>query len=164
MVTINIATLGDGVHSVSLAPEAEELELDPDRFRDVRVEATLNIYEGRILVRLDVSSTVTLECDRTLRLFEQHLNGEHVLLFVANASGEKDEDPVEDLRLIDPWEREIDVTDAVRDTLLLSVPARCVAPGAEEIEIPMKFGDSDVDYDPRWAELAKLRAGQTGDE
>lgn len=162
MVTINVAALGEGVHSVTLTPEAEELELDPAGFRDVRVEAVLNIYEGRILARLGISSTARLECDRTLQLFDQRLEGSYVLLFAPNVSAEvKDGEKVDDLRPLDPWQREIDVTDAVRDTILLSVPVRCVAPGAEDLEIPTRFGASESDVDPRWAELARLRADRS---
>ncbi len=164
MVTINIATLREGTHDVVLEPEARDLDLDPDRFEDVRVDARLNLFDGRIVVSLRVSSTATLECDRTLQLFKKELSGSYSMLFAPSNEPEREEDQFEDVRPLDPWDREIDVTEAIRDTLLLSIPARCIAPGAEDIEIQTSYGASDRGIDPRWEALARLKTGQSQDE
>ena len=81
MVTINIATLKEGTHDVVLEPDAGDLDLDPDRFEAIRVAAHLNLFNARIVVELKVSSLATLECDRTLQLFQQELKGKYTLLF-----------------------------------------------------------------------------------
>ena len=165
MVTINIATLKEGTHDVVLEPDAGDLDLDPDRFEAIRVAAHLNLFDARIVVELKVSSLATLECDRTLQLFQQELNGKYTLLFAPKDEVEgEDDEGFADVRPLDPWAREIEVTDVVRDTLLLSIPARCIAPGAEDIEIETSYGASEKEIDPRWEALARLRAGQSQKE
>lgn len=164
MVTINIATLPEGMHDVVLEPVAEDLELEADRFEAIRIDARLNYFDGRVLADLEVAATATLECDRTLQLFKKRIKGRYTTLFAPEQDPEREHDAFEDVRVLDPWDREIDLTDVVRDTLLLSIPVRCVAPGAEEMEIQTKYGDAESEIDPRWEALAKLRAGHSREE
>ncbi|HEX7071797.1 MAG TPA: DUF177 domain-containing protein [Rhodothermales bacterium] len=165
MVAINIATLKEGTHDVVLEPEAGDLDLDPERFEDIRVEARLDYFDGRIVVAMRAGATATLECDRTLQLFKQRLSGSYTMLFEpAGEEASDEEEEFQDVRPLDPWDREIDITDAVRDTLVLSIPARCIAPGAEDLEIQTQFGEAENEIDPRWEALAKLRAGQSREE
>ena len=164
MVTINIATLKEGTHEIELEPEAGDLELDADRFERIRVLARLNYFEGRIVVGLDAEAIATLECDRTLQLFKQKIGGKFSLLFAPVAEEEREEEGFGDVRPLEPWDREIDLTDAIRDTLLLGIPSRCVAPGAEDLELQTRYGEADGEIDPRWEVLAKLRSGQVREE
>lgn len=161
MFTIEIGALEAGVHSLSYAPDVESIDLDPEKFRDVKVEARLDVSERRLLVLLDVSATATLECDRTLRIFDQEIGGSYHLLYAPPEFLSEDDEAYDEVRPLDPAEKEIDVTEVVRDTILLAVPARSVAPGAEEEDIQTEFGapdDGGDDIDPRWAELKKLRS------
>lgn len=164
MVTINIATLKEGTHEIVLEPAAEELELDPERFEDIRVDVTLNYFDGRIIASFTAAALATLECDRTLRLFKQLIRGKYSLLFAPVEDPEQVKDTFEDVRPLDPWDREIDLTESIRDTLLLSVPVRCIAPGAEDLEIQTRYGDADKEIDPRWEALAKLQASRSREE
>jgi uncharacterized protein len=67
------------------------------------------------------------------------------------------------VRPLNPSDREIDLTDVVRDTLLLAIPQRRIAPGAEDEPIDQEFGASDDDadeeapVDPRWSALEELK-------
>lgn len=162
MFAIGIEALAPGVHERTFKPEAEALELDPSEFRDVEISARLDVAEGRILVSLTVRAQATLECDRTLRSFDQGIEGTYRILFscAGFASGKKD--GCNEVRILDPNDRILDLTDVTRDTILLAVPARCVAPGAEDIDIPMKFGvpqgTQDSSIDPRWEALIALKS------
>ncbi len=157
MLQITITHLKPGTHALTLRPEAEALGLDPERFTDIAVEVKLERGADRILVRFTASATATLECDRTLVLFQQPVQGAYTVLFASPETvpeGANDED----VRILNPTDQEIDLTNAVRDTLLLAVPTRSVAPGAEQIDIPTRFADTDDDpIDPRWEALKKLR-------
>ena len=82
MLRIDLAPLGEGLHHVALTPEPEAVGLDPERFADLRVAATLDIFNDRVLVTLEAAATATLECDRTLVLFEQPIEGVYRVLFV----------------------------------------------------------------------------------
>ena len=161
MLTIDIASLEPGVHYKELEPEADELDLDSEKFKHLHVLARLDCQDDRILVTLDARATAVLECDRTLKDFEEEIAGEYSLLFAPPDFAGEDDDRYEEVRELLPYDREIDVTDAVRDTLLLAVPQRKVAPGAEEADIQTEFGrdpDEADAIDPRWEALRELRA------
>lgn len=165
MLRIDLAPLDEGVHSVALNPEAEAVGLDPDRFADLRVVATLDLFNNRVLVTLQAWATATLECDRTLALFEQPIEGTYRILLVPPSFTRREDDAFEEVRVLHRADRTIDLTDAVHDTVLLAVPARKVAPGAEDIEIPTAFGtpDAEAAIDPRWAALRSLQTGNDAD-
>ncbi len=159
MFTIDVASLRPGLHEFEFVPEADELGLEASRFTRVQVGARLDVQEGRMLVLLNVVATATLECDRTLQLFDQEIGDTYDLLFVPPDFVEYQEDAFDEVRVLNPAEREIDLTDAVRDTVLLSVPQRCVAPGAEDEIIETQFGAPDDGIDPRWEALRTLKSG-----
>lgn len=162
MFTIDVASLKPGLHQFEFEPGAETLGLDGDRFANIRVGARLDVREGRLLVLLNVRTMATLECDRTLKAFDQEIGDTYALLFVPPEFVEYQEDAFDEVRVLNPADQAIDVTDIVRDTILLAVPQRCVAPGAEEEEIETQFGAPEGGIDPRWEVLRKLKssAGQ----
>lgn len=166
MVTVDIASLSPGIHHVEFAPSAEAAGLDPSTFDDIRVEAELQYHRNRILVRLSAAATAELTCDRTLRPYEQSVEGRYSLLFGPESMVGKEGEEFEEVRPLDPHDNELDLTDVVRDTLLLALPQRRVAPDAPDEPVERQFGapsdderdDASPDpIDPRWDELRKLR-------
>lgn len=159
MFTIEIASLSPGLHEFDFEPEAEAVELDPEKFGDIHIHARLDVRESRILAMLETTATATLECDRTLKLFDQEIGGTNYVLFAPPEFVEQQEDAFDEVRVLQPSDQKIDLTGAVRDTILLSVPLRCVAPGAEDEEIETEFFVPEDEVDPRWAALRKLKSG-----
>lgn len=164
MLGIDITPLKSGLHEVVLTPSAESLGLDPEVFGAVEVHVRLDHEQERTFVSFTARATATLLCDRTAVTFEQPVEGSYAVLFVLP---EQLGDPAEaddDVRPLPPPGTELDITDAVRDTLLLALPTRRVAPGAEDEDLPVTFGaeraeDGSV-IDPRWDALKKLRDSQ----
>lgn len=154
VVTVPLAGLDAGTHVLELTPTAEAADLDPTQFRDLRIEATLDLGDARCWIRFTASATATLLCDRTLVLYDTPVQGEHAVLFARDVE-EVHED--EEVYPFNPaTDRFLNITDPVRDTLLLALPVRRVAPGAEEIELPTTFGaDPDSSTDPRWDALRR---------
>lgn len=166
MVTIDITSFQSGVYDVELDPEAEEADLDPSTFRDIHVEAELHCRRDRILAHLNIEATAQLTCDRTLEPYDEFLEGSYSVLFGPASMAGREGDRFDEVRPLDPTDREIDITDIIRDTVLLSIPQRTVAPGADEEDINMSFGepvDDDVEteeqVDPRWSKLKELKNG-----
>ncbi len=160
MVRINIARLKEGKHDFRLTPSAEAVELKPEEFEHIEVHVQLDYRGEKIFVALEASAVATLECDRTLQLFQQPVSGTYQLLFAPPGFVGKIGEEWEEIRPFTPEEREIDLTDVVRDTLLLALPMRRIAPGAEDMEIPLQFGapsEEEDMVDPRWAALLKLK-------
>ena len=158
MLRIAITPLSSGLHEVSLEPTPEDLDLDGRTFHDIHVDVRLDVQRDRVFAEFRTRALATLICDRTLKPFEQEVTGAYQVLFAPPSIAEADEDEWEDVRPLLPNDTHIDLTLPVRDTLMLSLPARRVAPGAEEDEIPLHFGAlGEDDVDPRWEALRKLR-------
>ena len=155
MVRLDIAGFKTGIRNQSFDLEAEDLELDSEEFKGIRLEAELDRQGDRILVRFEIGGTAHLICDRTSEPFSQEVRGTHFLLFVPHDRVEAMGSEADDVIGYEPSDTTLDLGEAARDTLLLSVPVRRIAPGAEDIEIPTRFGDSE-DIDPRWEALKKL--------
>jgi uncharacterized protein len=159
MLLVEIHALPDGVHSQTLRLEPEALDLDPALFADVVVDLRLDVGGQRVLAQYEVRAVATLECDRTLVEFAQRVAGSHAVLFAPPE--QLPGGPSDDAFLLPADALAIDLTAPVRDTLLLALPAKRIAPGAEDLEIPTAFG-ADLDAegrltDPRWDALRRLR-------
>ena len=166
MVQIDLKALKAGVHEFDWVLKPEDLEVDPGLFGEIELYVRMDYHPSRILVDLHVDSVACLVCDRTLVDFEEPIHGEYSILFSGPELFEGMEEENEDIRLLSSDVEEIDLGDAVRDTLLLSMPQRRIAPGAEEEDIPLQFGvpdSKDADVDPRWEALKALR-DKAGDE
>ena len=162
MLTVDITSLSEGIHHLDLTPSATEVDLDPTSFGEIQVGVELQYHRDRILVKLTASAVATLTCDRTLEPYDQPVESQYHLLFGPPEMVGQEGDAFEEVRPLRASDQEIDLTDVVRDTLLLALPQRLVAPGAEDQEIDLEFGAPDEeeqsdDIDPRWSELRKLR-------
>lgn len=166
MLSIDTAHLPTGLHEMTLTPSAEDVELDPEVFSDLSVEIRLDHEDERDLIAFTARATATLECDRTLKPFDQTVSGSYAVLFVLPEHLDRftSDDTSDDVRPLPESGDPLDITEPVRDTLLLALPTRRVAPGAEDEELQVQFGaltDSDGDpMDPRWEALKKLRDSQ----
>ncbi|HYE57464.1 MAG TPA: DUF177 domain-containing protein [Rhodothermales bacterium] len=153
MLPVRLTALSPGLHPFDFTPSAADLDLDPEAFRDVHVDGHLDVAATRIVVHLTARAVIRLTCDRTLVEFDQAIEGRHLVVFTTDpnlADGSDD-----DLLLIPPDASVIDLAGPARDTLVLAVPARAVAPGAEDVELPTQFGTEEID--PRWEGLLRLR-------
>ncbi len=160
MIYVDISTLSDGLHEIVLNPTAESLDLDPETFSSIETSVRLDIGDRQILCRIDAKADAVLICDRTLEPFTESVGGEFTVLFTEDP-GEivADDDTIV---LLDPSARSLDITEMVRDTLLLSIPLRKVAPAARDAELQLEFGgpaDDAEAIDPRWEALRKLKTG-----
>lgn len=161
MLTIDITSLPEGIHHLELDPSASEVNLDPSTFEEVHVDVVLQHHRDRILVKLHAQATAELTCDRTLRPYDQPIEGGYNLLFGPPSMVGQEGEEFDEVRPLRSSDREIDLTDVVRDTLLLAIPQRQVAPDAEDEPIEQSFGDAPEDeegpVDSRWSELEKLK-------
>jgi len=125
-------------------------------------------------VKLQAAATAELTCDRTLRRYEQPVEGAYSLLYGPPSMVGQEGEEFEEVRPLSPTDKELDLTDVVRDTLLLALPQRRVAPDAEDEPIERQFGPPDSDaadeeatdtpVDPRWSKLKELRGDGAPEE
>ena len=158
MLRIDIQPLSSGVHELDFTPSPEDIDVDAASFSDIRVYVRLDIGSSRIYVQFTVSATASLICDRTLVDFTQPIEGSYAVIFVPPKDIDAD-DEVDNLFPLEKGAEEIDLTEIIRDTLLLAVPIRKIAPGAEDEDLPTTFGEPDEeDIDPRWKALKGLES------
>jgi uncharacterized protein len=163
MLRIDIRTLEIGSHEFNLEPSPDELGLEPDKMEEIRVDAKLN-YDGKeAVVHIDASAVAHLVCDRTMVPFKQPIRGSYTVLFSPNKI---DEETDGEVRSFSAKDEELDITDIVRDSLLLAIPIRKIAPGAKDADITTSFGPpvEQNDIDPRWQALAALKEKTGGTE
>lgn len=161
MLRVDISSLDEGIHEQTLSPAAGDLELDPEIFDKIALDLRLDVAERRVLASFDVRGVATLRCDRTLAMYQQPVRGDHAVLFVPPEQIPDDSDDDALQPLPDP-EKEINLAAAVRDTLMLSLPLRRVAPEAEQAEITTSYGEQvlldGAPVDDRWEALRELRS------
>ena len=107
------------VYAFALQPELEEMEVlgDPVRFEEIAVSGEFFGAGERVSVRGQVVSTVTSRCAKCLEPVTLELRAEMDALFARQI------DP-EDPDLYSFEGSKADLTDAVRDALLLELPYR----------------------------------------
>jgi uncharacterized protein len=166
MVKLAIQDLKEGVVTTETRePTAEELDLDPDKFSDIELLITLQKSEDRLEVSFDASATARLQGDRTLRWYDEPLNDSFSVTFKPSKEISEADREDEGVREYSPFDKEIDITREVRDTLLLAVPLRQIAPGGEEEELELEYGTTDEEDGrsdiPEWKQkLQQLRGDQ----
>ncbi|MEO0743473.1 MAG: DUF177 domain-containing protein [Bacteroidota bacterium] len=172
MLLIDTAALQPGTHTIDLHPVPADLGLDAQAFSDIAVRAQLDYHDldprsRRLYLRYTVDAVAHLVCDRTLAPFDEPVSGEHTLLFVPPGSPLMADD--EDVRELPDDRAPVDIADAVRETLMLALPMRRVAPEARDQEITTTFGalttPEGAPIDARWEALLGLAdASSTQDE
>lgn len=164
MLQIDLISLDDGLHEQTLSPSPEDLNLDPDEFSDISVDVRLDLSNGRAFASFDIRATAHLVCDRTAVAFSQPVEGNYSILFVPPDQIPDDADE-ENILPLPMDEMGLDLTQPARDTLLLALPVRRVAPEAEDKEIETVFGATlDKDGNPiddRWEALRGLQSDNT---
>lgn len=155
---------GKSTRSAQIA--GRELVLNEDIYLlEAGVEIDFYKTDHFIQTQFNVNALVTLRCDRSLRPFNQEVNGSYQVLFepgeVETSEGEKGA-----VRQIPTDELAIDIEKDVRDTIMLALPARKLHPDYLDSEgSPKEFEtkqygpapEEGEDIDPRWAELKKLK-------
>ena len=142
----------------SCQPDAALLGLDPDLFADLQVELRVDPSGSRVQVGVRAQATASLICDRTLDSFSQPIDGSCSVLFLAAAASDGGEgaDCHDEVRNFGVHDKTVDVTEVVRDTILLAVPVRKVSPAAESIDIQTVFGGPGCGGDERWETLMSI--------
>lgn len=169
MISIDIRSLKEGFQTLEFSPTTEDLQVEYAEgaegkgstlptFRDAYVEVQVTVDGEQFVIRVFARAIAELICDRTLEPFDKAIKGKYTVCFMPQSMMDKDAE--NDAVLPLPRDsNEIDLTDIVRDTLMLAVPVRKIAPGAETMDLPTTFGEaSEEDIDPRWKGLEQLRS------
>lgn len=161
---IQVGGLADGMYRYQLAEEPTLLELD-ERFKSqVVVDATVEKSGSQVFLAAEVSAKASFECDRCLTSFISPLRSSYRMYYVTEGGADSHIDPSE-LLVVPPGFSVIELSDDVRQTILLSVPLKLLCSDQCKGLCPhcganWNLGEctceEEVD-DPRWEQLTKLK-------
>ncbi len=138
---------------------ATDLGLSPEKFSHIQVDLKSEKLDGATRIYLEIAAQVLLECDRSLCEYVSQVGNSHELLLCPLGYSSVEDDLIERIEL-DPRQRVFDLTDVIRDTLLLAIPPRKVAPEAEDLQLQTVYGAPALEVDQRWSTLLAVREGQ----
>jgi uncharacterized protein len=162
---ISLVHLSEGLHRLHFEETLAKLGLDkhPNLHRDVRIEVELEKRSPQYFLKNMVRTEGRFCCDRCLKEFDLNVSEESRVMFSTDAEIVKLNDS-EEIEYLDSNAKEIDITDVIRDTLLLSIPMKllcsedcrglCAGCGVNLNEEPCRCAEPPIDT--RWEALRKL--------
>jgi uncharacterized metal-binding protein YceD (DUF177 family) len=135
MLKVNILNLNEGENNLDYVLSAADFELEKDLFKNnININITLVKSLSQLAVNINFETMIRFVCDRCLDDFDFLCKGNLDLYFKPmparnRAMGEIPED--DNIRFYSVENKYIDITNDVRDFILLSVPMRHVP---EEID------------------------------
>lgn len=168
MILVQIQGMQDGRATFDITVPASDIPDIPTEFHsDVRVVGTVARSGRRFRIDCDVTTMATLVCDRSLEEYDEPMGVALSLSYVIDneAAIRREPDEVDDDGSIPLREdaKVIDMSDEVRQELVVHLPMRRVAPQYRDKEINEIFGDldkaenHDVENDDTWAALRGIQ-------
>ena len=121
-IRININTLKEGSQLLEFSSDTKELGLDENLTNhEIRIRLGLNKTSDQLDIRANVSGKMNLICDRCLESFDKNFESSIELVY---AQRHRREEKIDDdyFRTYDASHRTIDITNDLKETVLLSVP------------------------------------------
>ena len=176
MIRIFIQGIKNGEHEVDMqVPVSEIRDFYPEFFGNIEIKGNLRKFGKRFTLNLSLACKAKLICDLSLKEFEETIEGNLKLSLLADSEMsrklkiEKDEIAETEKNIISEDDKYIDITDEVREELIVRLPMRRVAPEYKEKSLkdiyPQYSSDANEDKkktkkkepDERWAPLKKLK-------
>jgi len=120
---IQIAGLSEGLHNFQFREPVADVGLGEEFDGDVKVDVMLEKSGKQLFVKADVDATGEFACDRCAEPFSLPLHATFQMYYVWNPGDEEILDPSE-VQVIPPGLPVINLTDEVRQTVLLAVPLK----------------------------------------
>jgi uncharacterized protein len=120
-----IEKLREGTNRLQRREELSFRDLDGlERRARVSAELELRCDPRRIDVRGAVEATVDLECHRCAEVFEQEIEGNLQLVVFRGGSPEEGMEDEDEVMVLPPRAKELDLAEPIRESILLELPMR----------------------------------------
>jgi len=162
---IKLAHLEEGTHVFTGKDNAESVGLDKEIFsEDVSTKVTVDKRGVNYYLNIFSSAVGEFCCDRCLKKFTKEIISESKIIYIEDITlvGTKDED---EIRYIRGEEEGIDISEDIRQLILLSIPIKMLCSEKCKGLCPhcgknLNLGDcgckSEI-IDPRWEKLKGLK-------
>ncbi|MDH4069744.1 MAG: DUF177 domain-containing protein [Ignavibacteria bacterium] len=121
MMKIQLGSLSEGVHEYDFKATAEDLDLEDSFPGGASVQVVLEKTGNQIALEGSIRAEGRFLCDRCAGEFSLPLEDSYRMYYVTEGGGFEGIDPSE-LQMIPSASGSVDITDDVRQTLLLAVP------------------------------------------
>jgi uncharacterized protein len=125
-IKINIASLQDGSQQLDIVSDAKEIGLEEALVKDtLNIKLDLTKTTHQLDIRASISGNLDLECDRCLEEYKMPFNSGFEVVFVQKSPREEE---INDdyIRTYYPHMRQVDITNDIRETIVLTVPMKKV--------------------------------------
>lgn len=136
--------------------------------RTILITGSVRRVSHRFYLDISVDTTADLVCDRSLELYTEHVERQINAVYELNADLAQEQRGLDladvDIRGLHPDAQWIDVSEDVRQELMLGLPMKRIAPQYREQSIEQIFPDlasGEIEPDSRWEALQKLRGKQS---
>ncbi len=162
---IKIRGLEEGEHTFNFEESPSEYELEKARFSEQLVsEVRLDVLGKNYYLKVTTGTVYKVECDRCLEEMAIDMSIDTSLVYTEDNTLDP-EHQEDDLRILPANEDTADLTDIVRQNLLVNLPMKnicmeeckglCSQCGANLNIVECKCIDDKID--PRWEALKKLK-------
>lgn len=130
LLEIRIAGLSEGIYEYDFTCQASDFtnpELaEPGFSKEIRTRVVANKTDSEITIDIETKTLAEFNCDICLAPLKKELTGMYRVFFVFGEPGSVSEEQSEGYRVLDRNASVIDLTEDVRETLLLSKPLKVV--------------------------------------
>jgi uncharacterized protein len=125
-IKLNIGSLKEGSQQLELYSDAREIRLD-EKLLKGNLLIVIDLFKAthQLDLKVKISGVMNLVCDRCLDVYEQPFESVFEIVFVQKS--EREEVINDDyIRSYSPYMKTVDITNDIREYVLLSVPMRKV--------------------------------------
>ncbi len=120
---INVSKVAEGTHDYELKAEPAEIRLDEQFHDTVHVAVKLEKSKRQMHLRAQVKTVGRFHCDRCVEEFRLQLGNAYEMFYITEES-ERNLYNADGLQVLSPDVNEIDISEDVRQIVLLSIPQK----------------------------------------
>lgn len=163
MISFKISDLPMGKSSYRRSVDADDLQLVGIPFKEGILVMDIERMVASIKVDFNVTGQAQLVCDRSLDIFDYPIDAAYSVLFRPDQQQDVEDEHLT-IKKLDLNKNKIDVTNEIRETILLEIPIKKLHPryfdeDGNPIPYQVDFGGSETndESDARWDILKHIK-------
>ena len=123
ILKIRISGLSNGIHEYHFTSDPSEIGLEPNFTSPVDVLAVVDKAQHQLYVKTELKTSGTFSCDRCLDEFIQPIDARYNTFYVFDEE-QRGKYPADEVQVLSPDTVSIDLTEDVKEVVILSVPLK----------------------------------------
>jgi len=165
MIKIKVSNLSNGFYEYDFEGKISEIEVSDPFMGNYKTKVGLSKFDSQIILDAKTDIAADLICDRCTKEFHSIITSNYRMIYLFTQKVEHFENDKMDVVYLHPETDKIDLTEDVRDYVLLAVPMKklcsenckglCPKCGLNLNDGPCQCKEEKID--PRWEPLLKLK-------